>query len=356
VQYQAHRLSNPERIFFDLRDTALAPGLFGKTIEVGDALLARVRIAQPRPHVTRVVLETNGLADFSVSLEPNPYRLVVEIRSIDAKAQPRAKSASFEPATSARSKPTPSLAHPTGADARQVRAQAQKFRIVLDAGHGGWDLGTVGRKGLLEKDLVLDVVDRLGSLVESHLGAKVIYTREDDSYIALEKRAEIANLSQADLFVSIHANYSNDSSARGVETYYTNTYSSVKARTYETDTAENALQNVTWTNVDIREKVRESRRFAASVQRALYGMLAAQTPGIRDRGVKKASYVVLTGTTMPAILAEVSFVSSPADEGNLESSAYRQQIAEALYKGIARYVAAPHRMDIAGTSAKPSGR
>ena len=356
VQYQAHRLSNPERIFFDLRDTALAPGLFGKTIEVGDALLARVRIAQPRPRVTRVVLETNGLADFSVSLKPNPYRLVVEIRSIEAKAQPRAKSASFEPATPARSKATLSLAHPTGADARQIRAQAPKFRIVLDAGHGGWDLGTVGRKGLLEKDLVLDVVDRLGSLVEGRLGAKVIYTREDDSYIALEKRAEIANLSQADLFVSIHANYSNDSSARGVETYYTNTYSSVKARTYETDTAENALQNVTWTNVDIREKVRESRRFAANVQRALYGMLAAQTPGIRNRGVKEASYVVLTGTTMPAILTEVSFVSSPADEGNLESSAYRQQIAEALYKGIARYVAAPRRVDIASTSAKPSGR
>ena len=126
--------------------------------------------------------------------------------------------------------------------------------------------------------------------------------------------------------------------------------------TFCRECASNALQNVTWTNVDIREKVRESRRFAANVQRALYGMLAAQTPGIRNRGVKEASYVVLTGTTMPAILTEVSFVSSPADEGNLESSAYRQQIAEALYKGIARYVTAPHRVDIASTSAKPSGR
>ena len=196
----------------------------------------------------------------------------------------------------------------------------------------------------------------MGNLIESRLGANVIYTREDDTYIALEKRAEIANLSQANLFVSIHANYSGDSSARGVETYYTNTYSSVKARPREADAAENALQNLSWTNVDIREKVLESHRIAASVQRELYGMLAAKTPGIRNRGVKEASYVVLTGTSMPSILTEVSFVSSPTDEGNLESSAYRQQIAEALYKGIALYVAASHRVNIASTSAKPTGR
>ena len=356
VQYEAHHLSDPERIFFDLHDTALAPGLFGKTIEVGDARLARVRIAQPVPGVTRVVLETKGPSDFSVSLEPNPYRLVVKVRSLGAKAEPRTKVDLLGPITAAQPRPLAASAQHPSADDRQVRALVPKFRIVLDAGHGGWDLGTVGRKGLLEKDLVLDIVGRLGNLIGSRLGANVIYTREDDTYIALEKRAEIANLSQANLFVSIHANYSSDSSARGVETYYTNTYSSLKARTPETDTVENAPQNVSWTNFDIREKVRESRRIAASVQRALYGMLAAQTPGIRDRGVKEASYVVLTGTAMPGILTEISFVSSPADEGNLEGSAYRQHIAEALYKGIARYVAASHRMDIASTSAKPTGR
>ncbi len=354
VQYEVHRLSHPERIYFDLHATALAPGLFGKTIEVGDALLARVRIAQPVKGITRVVLETKGAADFSVSLEPNPYRLVVELRSLGAKAQPQAIGL-LAPAPSARPKPPASAPQPASTDDRQISAQAPKFRIVLDAGHGGSDLGTVGRKGLLEKDLVLDVVDRLGSMIESRLGANVIYTREGDRFVALEKRAEIANLSQADLFVSIHANYSNDSSARGVETYYTNTYSSVKARTHEAD-AEKVPQNVSWTNVDIREKVRQSRRIALRVQRELYGMLAAKTPGIRNRGVKEASYAVLTGTSMPAILTEVSFVSSRADEGNLENSAYRQQIAEALYKGIASYVAAFHRVDIASTSAKPTGR
>ena len=90
------------------------------------------------------------------------------------------------------------------------------MRIVVDAGHGGWDLGTVGRRGLLEKDLVLEIAQRLGKLLETRLGTEVIYTRPDDNYITLDERASIANTSQADLFVSVHANYSDLPSARGV--------------------------------------------------------------------------------------------------------------------------------------------
>ena len=155
--------------------------------------------------------------------------------------------------------------------------------------------------------------------------------------------------------MSVHANYSDYPSARGVETYYSNTYSSVRARTSE-DAAQPALQNVNWTKVDIREKVHESRRLAASVQHALYGTLAAKNPGLRNRGVKEAQYVVLTGTSMPAILAEVSFVSSPDDENNLQSSTYRQRIAEALYQGVARYAAEADRVKLASVVAKPAGR
>jgi N-acetylmuramoyl-L-alanine amidase len=235
----------------------------------------------------------------------------------------------------------------------KARTHAPQFRIVLDAGHGGWDLGTVGRKGLLEKDLVLDIVDRLGKLVEGKLDAEVIYTRQDDTYLPLEKRAEIANVAHANLFLSVHANYSDYASARGVETYYTNTYSSVRARTPDANAAGLPLQDISWTNVDIREKVKESHRFAASVQRALYGTLAAKNPALRDRGVKEASYVVLTGTSMPAILAEVSFVSSPEDETELQSATYRQQIAEALYKGLARYTESTQKVKMASTSDKP---
>jgi N-acetylmuramoyl-L-alanine amidase len=404
VQYEAHRLPNPERIYFDLHDTTLAAGFSARTIAVNDALLQRIRVAQPVTGVTRVVLETNGASDFSVSLEPNPYRLVVEIHKLGTGPRTRAKIDLFAPLNPAPMDQATAVQAPTNQpQADQVAANQKplnliplnpnplspqnplagsgneekrpavsakpmdtgqtrtpvyppKLRVVLDAGHGGWDLGTVGRKGLLEKDLVLDLVKRVGHLVESHLGAEVIFTRSDDSYLALEKRAEIANLSQANLFVSVHANYSDYPSARGVETYYTNTYSSVKARTEEADEAAAAgLQTINWTDVDIREKVHESRRVAASVQRALYRMLAAKNPGLRNRGVKEAHYVVLTGTSMPAILAEVSFVSSPTDENNLQSSNYRQQIAEALYEGIARYEASSRDLKIA-SAAKPTGR
>jgi N-acetylmuramoyl-L-alanine amidase len=363
VQYEAHRLSDPERIYVDLHDTGLTPGLFGKTLEVKDSLLARVRIAQPKRGVTRVVLETNAASDFSVRLESSPYRLVVEVHRAATNTHPKTQSATqirtkaeiVNPVAMPKPEPLASPVQSASTSDRQLRAQVPKTRIVLDAGHGGWDLGTVGRKGLLEKDLVLDIVQRVGDLIQGGLGAEVIYTRQDDSYVALEKRAEIANLSKADLFVSVHANYSGDSSARGAETYYTNTYSSVRARPHETDPEDKSLQNVNWTNVDIREKVQESRQFAASVQRSLYSMLAAKIPGIRNRGVKKASYVVLTGTSMPAILAEVSFVSSPEDESKLKSSEYRQQIAEALYKGIAHYATTFRRVDIASAARKPAG-
>jgi N-acetylmuramoyl-L-alanine amidase/putative methionine-R-sulfoxide reductase with GAF domain len=357
VQYEAHRLGSPERIYFDLHDTALAPGMFGRTIEIGDARLARVRIAQPVKGVSRVVLETTGASDFSVSMQSNPYRLVVEIRKAGKSSEhsavadlPTATTVAPQPALI----PTPSTRAADKVDGR-LRARVPKFRLVLDAGHGGWDLGTVGRKGLMEKDLVLDIVHRLGKLVQSRLSAEVLYTRQDDTYLPLEKRTEIANLAQADLFVSVHANYSNDSSARGAETYYTNTYSSLKARTSEADAAGAAAENVNWNNVDIREKVLKSRRFAVAVQQSLYRMLATQIPDMRNRGVKKATYVVLTGTSMPAILAEVSFVSSPEDETKLKNSNYRQKIAEGLYKGIAEYVASSRSVNVASASSKPSG-
>ena len=330
VQYEAHKLANPDRIYFDLHDTSLVAGLLGKTIDVGDELLMRIRVAQPMAGITRVVLDTKPGSSFSVSLEPNPYRLVAEIHPKGAKASPGGQADLFSPAPAAPAPLSASTANKPSLPA------AAGMRIVLDAGHGGWDLGTVGRQGLLEKDLTLDIVGRLGNLLEKRLGAEVIYTRQDDNYIALDRRAEIANQAQAELFVSIHANNSDIASARGVETYYTNTFSSAHAYSHS-DAAGATLQTVGFANIDIRDKVLESRKIALDIQRALYGALAAKNPGIRDRGVKRASYVVLTGTSMPAVLAEVSFVSSPADEANLQNANYRQMIAEALYKGIARY-------------------
>src|SRR5712671_607286 len=347
VQYEAHRLSRPDRIYFDLRDTALTDEMAGRTVDVGDSLLNRIRLAQPVPGMTRVVLETKGNSNFSVSLEPNPYRLVVQVSKIGA--GPRSAVNLFPNAVEAENRLAIVIPPPTKEDL-QLRARVPKMRIVVDAGHGGWDLGTVGRRGLLEKDLVLEIAQRLGKLLESRLGSEIIYTRQDDSYIPLDDRAGIANQAQADLFVSVHANYSDLPSARGVETYYTNFFSApntkdVEAR--ENGSATKPAVAAVLSPVELHDKVEQSRRLAASVQRSLYGILSVQNPGLRDRGVKPAGFVVLTETSMPGILAEVSFVSSPTDEQRLRSDGYREQIAEALYKGIARYAASSRGVKVA---------
>lgn len=322
VQYEDHTLESPPRIYVDLHDTKIAAGLLNQSIDVDDEFLKKIRMAEPTEGITRVVLETKGNVGYSLRLDSNPYRLTIDVHKREA--SPVSVSAPAMP------KPSAAITVKT----KGTAAASSEFRMVLDAGHGGWDLGTVGRKGLLEKDLVLDIVQRLGKLVESKLGAQVIYTRQEDEYLPLEKRAEIANVARADLFLSVHANYSDVTTARGVETYYTNTYSSVRARI---DGDDPQLKQVDWTGVDIRAKVTDSRRFAADVQQSLYGGLAERNPDLRNRGVKKAEYVVLTGTQMPAVLAEVSFVSSPADEDQLKNADYRQGIAEALFRGIAKY-------------------
>jgi N-acetylmuramoyl-L-alanine amidase/putative methionine-R-sulfoxide reductase with GAF domain len=354
VQYEAHRLAGPDRIYFDLHDTQLASELGGKSIEVGDALLNRVRVAQPVNGLTRVVLETRGSSNFSVSLDPNPYRLIVEVRKIGANSKGAVNL--FPSAGTERNRLAIVVPPPTKEDL-QLRARVPKMRIVVDAGHGGWDLGTVGRRGLLEKDLVLEIAERLGKLLETRLGMEVIYTRQDDNYIPLDERAEIANHAQADLFVSVHANYSDLPSARGVETYYTNSFSapgSKEAGAKDVDahgnTAPKSAVMPALSSADLRERIEQSRHLAASVQRSLYGTLAMQNPGLRDRGIKEAGFVVLTESAMPGILAEVSFVSSPTDEQKLRSDGYREQIAEALYKGIARYAVSSKGVKVASAA------
>jgi N-acetylmuramoyl-L-alanine amidase len=359
VQYEVHRLTDPERIYFDLHDTLLASGLSGKTFEVGDSLLVRIRVAQPMPGVSRIVLETKDVSNFSVSLEQNPFRLVASIRK---QALDKRLGAKLGMPQNYLQSEAADLKAGTGLPSKediQLRARVPHMKIAVDAGHGGWDLGTVGRQGLLEKDLVLDVAQRLGALLERRLGTEVVYTRPEDNYIPLEQRAEMANEAQADLFVSVHANYSDYAFARGVETYYTNFSSSPESSDIEkreNATAKTAPASPSLTGVALKERTEQSRRLASSIERALYGTLAPASPGLRDRGVKEAGFVVLTGTSMPAVLTEISFVSSPMDEKNLQSASYRQSIAEALYKGIARYAASSSRVKIASAAGKPIGR
>jgi N-acetylmuramoyl-L-alanine amidase len=474
VKFSSQRLDGPARIFFDLRDTKLASTLVGKSFDVDDGFLKKVRVAQFAPGRTRVVLEVDNLSDYDSFLLPNPYRLIIDIHGRNGRAKqikaddgsevasapaegatpskttPKTVStdssddtqtsttivASKRPTTTVVKKiveaadddPEPSApaagaakrnavsakrpagsdlesesdssdatvsaipsnpggsspksgvrglasgrsgstsldireAKPTaGGDRSLIRALGLKIgKIVIDPGHGGHDTGTIGPNGLEEKDLVLDVGRRLGKLLETRLGAEVVYTRKDDTFIPLETRTAIANQARADLFVSIHANSSHDPDARGVETYYLNFTSSPEA--LEVAARENAvseksiyeLQDLV-KKIALKEKIEESREFAGDVEQSLHIGLAAKSPGIRDRGVKKAPFIVLIGANMPSILAEVSFVSNPTDEHHLETSEYRQRIAESLYRGIANYVNGLSGVKVASKIDKAAGQ
>jgi len=217
-------------------------------------------------------------------------------------------------------------------------------RIVIDAGHGGHDTGTIGPTGLMEKDLCLDIALRLGKLIEERLpGAEVVYTREDDTFVPLENRTALANQAQADLFLSIHANSSRDKSARGVEAYYLNFASSEDA--VEVAARENALSQSSihelqdlLKKIARNEKIEESREFASEILDGLSKRLQRVSRYNKSRGVKKAPFVVLIGANMPSVLAEISFLSNPTDESLLKKGEHRTRVAEGLFRGIEKYL------------------
>ncbi len=440
VTYEAARVPNPDRIYFDLHGTRLAQELVGKSFAVtDDGFLKKIRAAQFSNDMTRVVLDVNDVTEYSAFLLPDPYRLIIDIHG-GSKSEPGApvvsvpmqraaaaaptvpnttavKSASsfdvaalsaqpgrVEATTQPTSQPisavvgerakgsgprvqggdgasgagastagpsgtadvavpvpsTRKLRHGKGAkdpdavpaqaavpmadgETSMVRALGLKVgRIVIDAGHGGHDSGTLGVDGIEEKDVVLDVALRLGKLLHDRLGSEIIYTRSDDTFIPLETRTAIANKAQADLFLSIHANSSSDASARGVETYYLNFTSSPDA--LETAARENAVSDQSIhqlsdlvKKIALKDKIAESREFASDVEQSLYGGLQKGNAGLKDRGVKKAPFVVLIGANMPSILAEISFVTNAKDARQLQQPDYRERVAESLYKGVAKY-------------------
>jgi N-acetylmuramoyl-L-alanine amidase len=223
-----------------------------------------------------------------------------------------------------------------------TRALGLKIRrVMLDPGHGGHDQGSAGPTGLLEKDLVLDVALLLGEMIRENLGSEVVFTRKDDRFIPLEERTKLANESKADLFISIHANSSTIRSVSGVETYFlsfTTSKEALDVAARENATSERSVFELRelLQKIALQEKIEESREFAARVNTSLYRVWGA-TGATRNRGVKKAPFVVLIGASMPSILTEIGFISNPRDEKELRKPETRQKIAEALYKGIAQY-------------------
>jgi N-acetylmuramoyl-L-alanine amidase len=390
VKFQSARISNPDRIYFDIYTAKLSSTLAGKTLDAGGGFLKAIRVAQNQAGVVRVVLDVEKVKDYSAFLLQNPYRLVVDVygevqpqqvakaedKTSEAKevaksetragrtpakgaektevaaskppekAPTKAESRTKEPEGTKVAAATPVSPKPTRNGMGMTRALGLKIgRIVIDPGHGGHDTGTIGPTGLMEKDLCLDVAKRLGRMIEEKIeGMEVVYTRTDDTFVPLENRAPIANQAKADVFISIHANSSpRDRNARGIETYYLNFAASDDA--LEVAARENATSQSTLHELqDIikkiasNEKIEESRELAIEVQGALAGRMKRVSRYLKDRGVKKAPFVVLIGANMPSVLAEVSFLSNRNDEAMLKKPEHRERVAEGLYLGIEKYL------------------
>lgn len=213
-------------------------------------------------------------------------------------------------------------------------------KVVLDPGHGGGARGTHTPQGLVEKELALDIAQRLRRLLEKD-SFQVVMTREADRDVSLEQRGKLANEAGADIFVSIHLNWLENRS-RGIETYYLGPTNDP----YLTRLAASENRESGYSMADMRHlldriyagvRQDESRRLAETVQESLFESLGKVGPRIEDRGVKAAPFIVLLTTEMPAILAEVSSVSNEEEARLLTKPLYRQYIAEALAKGIRTY-------------------
>jgi len=295
------------RLFVDV-DAASYHGQ--KSFDVG-GLVERVRVGAEASR-TRVVLDLNGNAYRRVFYMPEPFRLVIDV--------------SKEP--------------PKRADEPLTRGPRPVHRVVLDPGHGGHDPGASGPSGLREKDVTLDIGHRAAPLIARELGIATLLTRDSDDYVALDERTARANAFQADLFVSIHCNASEDGGGRGVMTFVLDdsrdaVANRLAARENESSTEAAAeLANAFSQN---QHGGARSSHFAELLQRAAIASLAPSYGDIPDSGIKRAGFYVLAGARMPAVLFETSFISNPVGETRFNSGDFRQKIADAIVNAIRAY-------------------
>jgi N-acetylmuramoyl-L-alanine amidase len=358
VAFHDERLADPARVFVDLPSARAAAPLVDQTLRFdGDTDVVRqIRIGRHPNNTTRVVLDAAGVSSYSIYALYNPYRLVIDCARPILTAPPTPPVSSAVPPATIRPEPAPSppvpaasTPGPTASPAKNVaggfsiarQLGLSVSRIVIDPGHGGHDTGAKGR-GVTEADLVLDVALRLEALLQKVPGIEVILTRRTDEFIPLPERTAFANREGADLFLSIHANASPNAQARGIETYFLNfannqSAAAVAAReNAESTQSMGALPDFVKA-IALNNKLDESRDFATQVQHAMIDKLRGANKTVKDLGVRQAPFVVLIGAVMPAVLAEISFITNPAESKLLRSPAYRQRIAEALLVAVRKY-------------------
>lgn len=332
-EYTYGKLINPDRIFVDIFQAKLNPILHNKTSLVKNDYIRQIRIAQKTSSTVRVVvdLDFNKISHYRVWHLFDHFRMVIDIYPHESPPKP-------PPSTPAKP-PQPTKSGYTMI--RQLGLGVQ--RIVIDPGHGGRHPGCVGKGGLQEKNVVLDVSQRLKKLLESKTDLEVILTRESDIYLPLENRPVIANQKQGDLFISIHANANRNRKVSGVQSFYLNF--STDPSVLETAARENATstKNISEMMDTIRKiarntKIEESKEFALKIHKNLVKCLSQKYSNVKDTGVRGAPLWVLIGGKMPSALIEVSYLSNSTEESRLRTPQYRQRVAQGIYEGILEYI------------------
>jgi len=318
VEFTKNRLSDPERIFLDLKNAVIAKET-KTSFPVGDGIVRTVRASQFNRDTVRIVFDIEEISDLKCFMIESPAKLVIDLFGKGRHTEP------VGPLTAGR-------------------------RIVIDAGHGGHDPGAVGPKKLFEKDVVLDVALKVKKALMKDPLNEVFLTRERDIFLPLEQRTAFANKKNADLFVSIHANASPRRAAKGIETYLLNwtddeEANKVAARENRISLKKMRALNRQFDVLDViktdlmRENKRdESVKLANYVQRSMISSLEGCNPQhITDLGVKQALFYVLFGANMPSVLVEISFISNPDEEKLLSKESYRSEIAGSIVDGINNY-------------------
>ncbi len=329
-EYTSGELRDPDRIYVDVLQAKLNPILHNQSYPVQAGYISQVRLSQKTSSTVRVVADVDFAKVLSYRVYPlfDPFRLVIDIRPVDP-GGPAPPARPADPSASGIS-----LARQLGLGVRTV---------VIDPGHGGSKPGTIGRSGLQEKTINLDVALALQRLLKDKAGLEAVLTRETDIDVPLENRTVIANQKRADLFVSIHVNAHRDTRRGGVETFYLN---------ISPDPAVNelaAVENATSTKnigemksilqkIVQNSKIQESRDLADKIQRNLVQALAKDLPDIPSLGVKGGPFWVLIGGEMPSVLVEISHLSNLREEEKLKTRRYRELAAEGIYEGIMEYI------------------
>jgi N-acetylmuramoyl-L-alanine amidase len=343
--------SGPKSVQLDLRRTRMGDGI-KNIVPAADGLLQSVQYSGSGPDQVTVLINLKNLMSYKIFTLDNPFRLVVDCFSqapettargdkpAGAHAPPAVKTtSSARPASSARVPRGRAAATPTPVGlAAQLGVPVRT--VVLDPGHGGKDPGAVSGK-FYEKNITLDLAQRVAVRLRKYLDCQVLLTRSADVFVPLEERTAFANTKGADLFVSIHVNSAANSKLNGVETYFLNLATdeaAMRVAARENAASQRSLNDlqVILNDLMTNSKINESNRLARIMQQQVMGSVRAKYKVV-DLKVKQAPFYVLMGAQMPAVLCEVGFISNPSERKRLGEAAYLNLLAEGIARGVVEY-------------------